>query len=886
MKTKKTIIARLVKGQLITLVLIFSMMNLAFGQIINGPVRVDEPLIQSPKDSKINYVPGEVLVRFKSEFDAASKEDSMSELNTEDGEIQIEVQNFEGAEIVQGLRLVKVGANQTFDAIEALNKRDDVIYAEPNYIYYENVIPNDTSFFRKWDLLNTGQVYGGSVSGTPDADIDADDAWNITTGDRNIVIGIVDSGLDVNHPDLQANVWTNPDETPGNGIDDDGNGYIDDMNGWDFLNNDASVYDDPDDDDHGTHVAGIAGATGNNSTGVTGVNWEVSLMSLKTIGTGGSTTKIAAALNYARDMRQKWINTNGAQGANVRVLNNSYGGSGFSQTMFTAISQLNSVGILFVASAGNESTNTDYLPHYPSDYDLPNVISVAATDDDDNLAGFSNFGVGATTMGAPGRFVYSTIPDNKYAFFSGTSMASPQVAGAAALILAQHPNLTVKQLKSTLIYKGDPKPALANGVTTTGRRLNVNNSFQNATEVDNTPPNPINNLSVVSTNGREITLQWTSPSDNGSNGKAALYEFIFASLTGPTFPLTSKIPSNAGVTENITVKLPYKHPSGTITLRTTDFGDNSRNTTVAVSVPVSAVTPYNQTFGSVEPLTSGGTGLNLKDDDFYEENYSLPFAFPFYENSYNSVTISTNGVIYFTPPPKRSNGDADDASNNTDTLLLETSIAGLWEDIRTDRNPTDDVYVITPDANTIIFKWQGVTYDDEVPINFEVELKSNGSIKFRYGAGNTSLTPTVGMSGGEPDTDIVTSYSSNSTDINLTNRQEVIFTPAGGGSPTPTPTPTPGNYAVSATPNSVTPGGSITVNWTAPSNHSTTDWIGIYKVGEANNRFLSYEYVGSGSSGSMTFTAPNELGQYEFRYLLNNGYTSSATSNTVTVSPQ
>lgn len=193
-------------------------------------------------------------------------------------------------EIVTGLRIARVAPEETERAIEALRKRPDVIYAEPNYIHRKSVVPHDTFYGDQWSLKNTGQ--SGGVVG---ADIDAELAWNTTTGSRDVVVAVIDEGIDVSHPDLQANIWRNPGEIQGNGIDDDGNGYVDDLNGYDFFNNDATVFDGPGTnphgttiDAHGTHVAGTIGATGNNSLGVVGVNWQVSLMSLKFLGPDGA----------------------------------------------------------------------------------------------------------------------------------------------------------------------------------------------------------------------------------------------------------------------------------------------------------------------------------------------------------------------------------------------------------------------------------------------------------------------------------------------------------------------------------------------------------------------------------------------------------------------
>ena len=281
-----------------------------------------------------------------------------------------------------------------------------VTWIEPDFALTPSRLPNDPDYSLLWGLSNDGQT-----GGVADIDINAPQAWDITTGSRSVVIAVVDSGADVGHPDLAANIWRNPGEIPGNGIDDDRNGYVDDVSGWDFVSNDNT----PDDGNgHGTHVAGTIGAVGNDGRGVVGDNWEVSILPLKFLDDWGfgSTAGAIAALNYAAVLR--------SAGVNIVATNNSWGGGGYSSALRTVIARHNEAGILFVAAAGNDGTDNDAAPAYPASYDLANVISVAAIDHAGQAASFTNFGRTSVDLAAPGVDVYSTIPGSSYASFSGT----------------------------------------------------------------------------------------------------------------------------------------------------------------------------------------------------------------------------------------------------------------------------------------------------------------------------------------------------------------------------------------------------------------------------------------------------------------------------------
>jgi len=279
--------------------------------------------------------------------------------------------------------------------VQALAHNANVEYVEPNYIVHLEAAPNDPQYSSLWGLRNVGQAVFGSP-GIPGSDIRAESAWNITTGSASIVVGVVDSGIDYSHVDLAANVWSNP----------GGKGNAACAAGTHGFNALMGTCDPRDDYYHGTHVAGTIGAAGNNGIGVTGVNWTTSIMGLKFIDANGNGTLAGAieAIDFAVQAK--------IDGVNVRVLSNSWGGFPFSRALLDEINKANANDILFVASAGNNSWNNDSSPHYPSSYAAPNVIAVAALDNRDNLAYFSNYGLTTVHLGAPGVSILSTTPGN------------------------------------------------------------------------------------------------------------------------------------------------------------------------------------------------------------------------------------------------------------------------------------------------------------------------------------------------------------------------------------------------------------------------------------------------------------------------------------------
>jgi hypothetical protein len=427
-----------------------------------------------------DYVEGEILVRYKPHVSTTAVVRSLSR---------------QGAEGLNGSKRLNIyhvrlpRGTTVEEAVHEFRNDPDVLYAEPNFIVHALSLPNESpseKWEQQWGLQNTHQAIGPSkIFGTPGADINAPTAWSIQTGSTGVVIAVMDTGMDLDHPDLVHQVWINTGETASNNKDDDGNGYVDDREGWDFVNND----NDPNDDslavgnslnNHGTHVCGIIGAEGNNSIGVVGVNWNVSLMVLKVLGADGKGTvdKILPAFDYAI-----------AEGA--QVINASWGSTSFSQALYDAIKDARDHGILLVAAAGNTAT-----VEYPARYNLDNIISVTASDLDDNLAVF-NTGIKAAVsvqdvdLAAPGELIYSTfivgdappnLSDNTrdYYWKDGTSQATAFVSGAAGLLLAQDGTLTPDQIKARILESVETQTITDTSIlnsTTSGGRLDAGNAL-------------------------------------------------------------------------------------------------------------------------------------------------------------------------------------------------------------------------------------------------------------------------------------------------------------------------------------------------------------------------------------------------------------------------
>ncbi len=420
--------------------------------------------------AEVNYVPNEIIVKFKPGFNKAL----VKNLGL------IEQRNIKTSyEILSVLKIPKSNIQESvLSTIEKLKKNPNVVYAEPNYIYkvdpirasqfnykavmnspfYDSMVsnPDDPEFSKLWGLNNTGSNEPKGQAGVEGADVNALKAWDITKGDKRIKIAVIDTGVDYNHPDLKSNIFVNTKELQGKpGVDDDGNGYVDDTHGYDFANKDA---DPMDGHGHGTHCSGTIGGVHNNKVGVAGVMSDVSIIPIKFLTDDGSGTLEDAilAIDYATTM-------------NVDLMSNSWGGGGFSQALFDAIKRASDKGIVFTAAAGNESSNNDSSPSFPASYNLPNIVSVAALTAQNNLAYFSCYGRNSVHIAAPGHNILSTVSGGKYEIMSGTSMATPHVSGVIGLLLAKEGRMAHDLMRERVMMTSIPVSALRGKTVTAGR---------------------------------------------------------------------------------------------------------------------------------------------------------------------------------------------------------------------------------------------------------------------------------------------------------------------------------------------------------------------------------------------------------------------------------
>jgi subtilisin family serine protease/chitodextrinase len=498
----------------------------------------------------------------------------------------------------QGVFLVRGFGNPA--AIKnSIQRLPAVASISTNNVVRASTWSNDPESSKLWGLNNQGQVING-VAGTPDADIDLPEALSHATIQTQVVVGIVDTGIDYNHPDLRDNMWKNPGEIAGNNRDDDGNGFIDDVYGFNFVNNTGNPMDD---DEHGTHVAGTIAASLNNSQGVAGIaSGAAKLMAIKFLDANGSGTYANAirALNYATMMSSR--------GVNLKVLNNSWGGYGTVPALEDAVNATNAAGILFVASAGNESNDNDgEFKAIPASYASSNIISVAATNNLDELASFSNYGATTVDLAAPGVGILSTTPGNRYQSFNGTSMAAPHVAGALALAWACHPDKTSTEIQDALFGSVDALDSL-DGAVATGGRLNVNNLLTALEDPILLAPLAPANLVVTDAGTDFIVLEWTDSSDNEES-----FSIEISADGGETWDLI-------GILEldTTTARIAGLESGSTYQFRV--YASNSVGDSDSSNIAEAATLPLPEVPAGPSDLTVDGIGSQFVDLSWFDES--------------------------------------------------------------------------------------------------------------------------------------------------------------------------------------------------------------------------------------------------------------------------
>jgi subtilisin family serine protease len=607
------------------------------------------------KDLSARYIPNQLIIKFK-EGKTDSKSLQMNYLQEMNAQL-IHQFSSNGAMLIEmPLSLTQSKPVNLRALVKRLRTRPEVEYAEPNWILHSvgnashktSLRSSEADFISGPNDPLFDEQYALSNRGSQRSDIFVQQAWTKTTGSRDVLVAVIDSGIDYTHNDIAQNYWYNPGETgldsrgrdkTTNGIDDDSNGFVDDWRGWDFTNDTNNPIDET---GHGTHCAGVIGGVGNNGLGITGVNWSVSLLGLKFLDNkgNGSLANAVRAVEYATSM-------------GVHIMSNSWGGDEQSETMAAAIRKANEAGILFVVAAGNDSNNIDTSLDYPAAYGIDNIISVAAVDRDGQLAGFSNFGFKNVHIAAPGIEILSTIPGNKYEKLDGTSMAAPYVAGAAALIKSRFPQLNAREIKSRLLGGATTSDALAGNVTS--GLLNVYNSL----EEDFIAPNTPSEILIQKTNAATLDLKWTTSVDQGRDGFAFNYEIRRASQRiyseadwNLATPTSFRIFESDRNKIQAQVEIPEFNSEGFLAIRAIDRAGNRSaiSNNVAFTTRISAVV-YRNNGQSLEGLTIKGkwglenlqgVGKVLSDSpgDIYGYGESASITLPSMEISTKDVAIS------------------------------------------------------------------------------------------------------------------------------------------------------------------------------------------------------------------------------------------------------
>ncbi|WPB80855.1 S8 family serine peptidase [Archangium violaceum] len=696
---------------LAVLVLVLQGCGEASGGVSQGPLLPAEAVQK-------RYVEGELLVRFRE----PSRTSESSSLHSKWG-----AKVVHSYAALAGLQVIRLPEGADLERALADYRKDPrVLSAGYNAVYssdsVEPVVPDDPLFSSLWGLKNTGQ--GGGVAG---ADIGVTEAWSATTGSDEVVLAVIDSGIDYNHPDLAPNVWTNPGEIPGNGLDDDGNGYVDDVHG---INAITGTGDPMDDGNHGTHVAGILGAAAGNEQGIAGVNWNAKIVACKFLDKAGNGTEANAlkCMDYLLRLKQRAKNP-----VNIVATNNSWSCRSRtcnSELMRTAILKHQEAGMLFVAAAGNVNANIDSAESWPARHGLPNMLVVAATDRMDARWSLSSYGPHTVHLGAPGVDILSTVPGNAYRSFNGTSMASPHVVGVAGLLAAQDPSRDWRAIKNLLLAGSQPIRGLS-GFTMTGRRLrawgpegsgalNCENqtltqrlapmvtSGRLATVVGFSLPIsvlnircavPAGNVSVNVAGSAEAVVSLT---DEGGGGDQAAGDGVYSGEFTPEQPGTYTLSFPGG--ESLTVDVLNHY------------------------VPA-----------ETQPFTYAVmTEANIRVDGASDETTSVistPFPIHFADVSagFSTLYVNSNGYIAFAPVPSAS------ANTALPSTFFQTAILPLWLNLEVPGVEPSGLYYETlgtaPNRKFVV-EWRDVAISPIFPVQplkFQVVFfEKSSDIAFNY----------------------------------------------------------------------------------------------------------------------------------------------------------
>jgi subtilisin family serine protease len=648
------------------------------------------------------YHPNRLLVRYKKDV-AAKTIQAMH--------IAVNARVLRELPVVRGLQSVQLPAGTSVsEALRYYRGNSNVLYAEPDYYVRAVGGPNDPQFSSQWSLNNTGQD-----GGTAGADIHALQAWTLTTGSSSVVVGVIDTGVDYNHQDLSTNIWSAP---SGFSVTTQTGAIVQCPAGTHGFNMVADTCDPMDDNGHGSHVSGTIGAPGNNGIGVTGINWQVKILPCKFLDASGSgdTESAIACLGLMKQLKDS--------GVNIVITNNSWAGADASQSLHDAISSAMQDGMLFAAAAGNDFSNNDEFPTYPASFYLPNLIAVAATDRNDNVVTFSNTGRRTVHISAPGRDILSTTPNNTYGYDSGTSMATPHVAGVAALLKAQNPALDWRAIKNLILAGGDTLSAAQE--TISQKRLNAYGALTCTTgtvasrlmPIEDTISGsvgspvtlaflnihcarPAGNVTVVVNPGNQsVTL-----TDDGAGADLAANDGIYTSQWTPSQP-------------------------GSYTLA---FPDGS-------TASVEILAPYGPIQTSYNYRTISGTNLNLGDDAV--ATIAAPFAIPFGGGSFTKLYVSSNGTISLTNPYDGFENFFLPPNGFTGTEIPPlTLVAPYWMDLYPVGGTNQNVFwAVTGSApnRELIVEWRDVRAfacraDASATVTFQVVFKEGSNdVLFNY----------------------------------------------------------------------------------------------------------------------------------------------------------